>query len=267
MIDWDDAFDNSGYVPGVTDLFDMWTRQAAGYRTALDGRAELDLAYGPAPRERLDLFHPRGTASGVLVFVHGGYWHMMDKSHWSHLAAGALHHGWSVAIPAYPLAPDASISQIVTSITRALTFAGDRVAGPIRLCGHSAGGHLVSRMMCRDTLADETAARLARVTSISGVHDLRPLTATRLNETLKLTAAEAQAQSPALADPRPGIPATFWVGADERPEFLRQTRLIAERWGLKDIDVTAVYDMGRHHFNVLEPLADPDSALVNEVLR
>jgi arylformamidase len=63
--------------------------------------------------------------------------------------------------------------------------------------------------------------RLAHVLSISGLHDLRPLRATAMNDTLGIDAAEARAESPALLDPLPGTRLTAWVGAAERPEFLR----------------------------------------------
>ncbi len=57
---------------------------------------------------------------------------------------------------------------------------------------------------------------------------------------------------------------TFWVGAAERPEFLRQNRLAAECWqgrGVKDI-----YEPGRNHFTVVAGLTRTDSPLVAELL-
>lgn len=267
MIDWDDAFDNSGYVPGSADLPGIWAAEAAAFRdtAAADGRACLDLAYGPAPRNRLDLFLPQGAASGLVVFVHGGYWHKFDKSFWSHMARGPLAHGWAVAIPSYTLAPEARISAITAEIGAAIEFAANRVAGPVRLAGHSAGGHLVARTLCDDgPLSDDTARRLARVVPISGVHDLQPLVGTAMNDQLRLTDDEARRESPFLHRRALTAPVTFWVGAAERPEFLRQNRLIAERWagaGVRD-----VYQPGHNHFTVVTGLADPASPLVAELL-
>ncbi len=108
-IDWDDAFDNSGYVAG-SDLFAAsWSDAAANTRDALSstGQAQIDLPYGSLPRNRLDLFSPTGEPAGLVVFVHGGYWHKLDKSYWSQLARGPLSAGWAVAIPSYTLAPQA----------------------------------------------------------------------------------------------------------------------------------------------------------------
>ena len=87
--------------------------------------------------------------------------------------------------------------------------------------------------MCRGVLPEAVTRRLARVVSVSGVHDLRPLLNTGMNATLRLTEAEAAAESPALAEPLADVAFTAWVGAQERPEFLRQARLIEEAWAAK----------------------------------
>ncbi len=268
MIDWDDAFDNSGYVAGADRLPERWSAEAAAFRAEAEaaGRAEIDLAYGPAARHRVDLLRPAADPSGLIVFVHGGYWHKLDKTFWSQLAAGPLAAGWAVAIPSYTLAPEARIAEITREIRAAIEFVADRVDGPLRLAGHSAGGHLVSRMACADVdLSPPLRERLQKIVSISGVHDLRPLTLTRMNEILRLDADEAAAESPALHAPVDGLDVAIWVGAGERPEFLRQARLLAERW--QRPGVTDHYEPGRHHFSVVEGLADPASPLVAELLR
>ena len=73
-----------------------------------------------------------------------------------------------------------------------VAFAAGRIAGPVRLAGHSAGGHLVTRMICRDSpLEPVLQGRLEQVVSISGLHDLRPLMKTAMNATLRLDAGEA----------------------------------------------------------------------------
>ncbi|WP_146344503.1 alpha/beta hydrolase [Phaeobacter marinintestinus] len=265
LIDWDAAFENGAHVPGSQDLAGIWAAQAAAFRQA--SQCELDQAYGPGARNRVDLFLPDGTARGCVVFVHGGYWHKFDKSFWSHLAAGPLAQGWAVAMPSYTLAPDARISEITQDVAQAIAFVAKKVDGPLRLAGHSAGGHLVTRMVCASSaLPDDVAGRVEKVVSISGVHDLRPLVQTRMNEELRLTEAEATAESPYVAGPGAKVPVTFWVGAGERPEFLRQTRLIAEAWQEAGAPVRDVYEPGRNHFSVVEGLGDPDSALVAEIL-
>lgn len=260
MRDWDDAYANGAHIPGAEGFVPRWQAEAAAFRQAAGG--ELDIPYGAGAPERLDLFVPEGAPRGLCVFVHGGYWMAFDKSVWSHLAGGALALGWAVALPSYPLAPGARIAEITAAATAAITAAAALVPGPLRLAGHSAGGHLVARMACAPSpLPAAVAARLEHVLSISGLHDLRPLLATRMNATLGLTLAEARAESPALCEPLPGTRLTAWVGADERPEFRRQSALIANAWAGFDTDIRLVEAPGRHHFDVIAELALPGSAL------
>lgn len=270
MIDWDDAFENGGYIDGAAAYRERWPRDAAAFVEAATARggARLGLRYGDGPRNLYDLFTPSERPLGLIVFVHGGYWKALDRSVWSHLARGGVERGWAVAAPSYTLAPEARIAEITAEIGAAVSAAAAEVEGPLRLIGHSAGGHLVSRMNCADAPLSEAArARLVHTVSVSGVHDLRPLLATSMNETLRLTEDEAEAESPALASPREGVSICFWVGAEERPEFLRQNRLIAERWGRLGCAVRSHYAPGDHHFSVIDALADPDSALTAELLR
>ena len=268
-VDWTDAFDNSSYVPGSDALAGLWSEMAAAWRAAMvaQGKARLDLEYGSGPRERFDLFLPETEARGLVVFVHGGYWQWMDKSAFSHLAAGPRRRGWAVAMPRYPQAPDVRISAITKSVAFAICAAAEEVPGPIRIAGHSAGGHLVARMAGEDSpLPAPVAARIERVVSISGIHDLRPLMHSAMNEALKLDAAEAEAESPALLMPRTGLSIHAVVGAAERPELMRQTRLLAEAWGRAGGDVSDAYFAGENHFSIVEALADPESGLVERLL-
>jgi acetyl esterase/lipase len=160
-------------------------------------------------------------------------------------------------MPSYTLAPEARIARITQEIAAAIAHAGGLVAGPIRLAGHSAGGHLVSRMACQGAPLDPALRpRLAHILSISGVHDLRPLRATKMNETLNIDEAEARAESPALLDPAPGTRLTAWVGANERPEFVRQNDLLANAWTQPGVATRAHHDPHRHHFDVIAGLTD-----------
>jgi hypothetical protein len=254
--DPDRDYANGAFIPGAADYPQRWTREAAAFRQALGRRAETDLSYGPSPREELDLFLPEGTPKGVVVFVHGGYWHLFSKAHWSHLAAGSLARGYAVAMPSYTLAPAARIGEITAEIARACWFVGTRVPGPMVVTGHSAGGHLSARMGCADI-----PVPVARVVPISPLSELGPLMATEMNRTLKIDEAEAALESPARLALRDGVTAHVWVGAEERPAFLMQARVLSEEWGCP---WTA--DPGHHHFSVIEGLAEPDSPLCKVLL-
>jgi hypothetical protein len=92
------------------------------------------------------------------------------------------------------------------------------------------------------------------------VSDLRPLLQTSMNADFGLDMAGAEAESPVLMQPM-AVPVTVWVGGDERPVFLDQARWLAKAWGAP-LEIV----QGEHHFNVIEPLADPASAMVARLL-
>ncbi|MCB1313291.1 MAG: alpha/beta hydrolase [Sedimentitalea sp.] len=265
-IDWEDAFANATYIADGAGYPALWAARAARFR---DGarQARIDLAYGAVPRERFDLFLPENTPKGLAVFVHGGFWQAFDKSSWSHLAGGALNAGWAVALPSYTLAPEATLPEMTQQIARAVAAAADMVSGPLRLAGHSAGGHLVTRMICDDApLAPDVLERIEHVLSISGLHDLRPLRLHSMNRNLRLTEASAAAESAALHAPLGSARVTAWVGSLERPEFLRQSALLAERWRDTGARARLVVAPERHHFDVIDGLAEASSPLTRALL-
>jgi acetyl esterase/lipase len=267
--DWDDAYANGSNIARGDRWPEAWVKPAEAFRNALlsPGRAKLDLAYGDRPRNRMDLFLPEGSPKGLVVFVHGGYWLQLDKSFWSHLAAGAVERGYAVAMPSYTLCPEIRIAGIVEEVAAAIGEASKRVEGPLMLTGHSAGGHLVSRMITTTApLSPEVQARIRNVVSISGVHDLRPIMSTAMNEKLAIDEAEALSQSPALLRPMQDARITCWVGGGERAEFLRQNALLANIWTGLGATTAAVAEPDRHHFNVIEGLADAGHPLVRTLL-
>ena len=261
-MDLDDAYANAAHIAGADDYPARWSEAAQDYRNRLSvaGRARLGLMYGHGSRQAMDLFLPDGAPLGLVTFVHGGYWRRFDNSYWSHLAEGARSRGWAVAMPSYDLCPRVRIGDITRQVAQAISVAANDVAGPIRLAGHSAGGQLVARMLAAGVLPDETRARIARVLPISPVADLRPLMQTAMNEDFKLDSAEAVAESPALDQP-PDTPVTVWVGGDERPVFIDQARWLSDAWSCE-----LVIEPGKHHFDVIDGLADPGSDMVRKLL-
>ncbi|MBS7700768.1 MULTISPECIES: alpha/beta hydrolase fold domain-containing protein [unclassified Chelatococcus] len=267
--DWDSAYSNSDNIAGGEQWPARWIDAAQQFRDGLSaaGRAGMDVAYGSAPRQRLDLFLPAAKPKGLMVFVHGGYWMESDQLAWSHLAAGSVDSGWAVAMPAYTLCPHIRISGIVREIGEAIATAAALIEGPIVLSGHSAGGHLVSRMISATSPLDNAVRdRIRNVVSISGLHDLRPLMKTSMNEVLRIDEPEATAESPALLWPMVGARILCWAGGAERQEFLRQNALLANIWGGLGAATTVIVEPDRHHFDIVDGLADAKHPLTRALL-
>jgi len=62
-------YNNRQAVPDHPQYFARWDRDSDYARKTLQG--QLDLAYGPHPRQRIDYF-PARNERGLLVFIHGG---------------------------------------------------------------------------------------------------------------------------------------------------------------------------------------------------
>ncbi len=262
-VNLDDAYANAAFIPGGPEYPARWAAQAAGFREGMleQGLADLGVSYGDSARQRFDLYLPGPSPKGLCVIVHGGYWRAFDPSMFSHLAGGAVAQGWAVAMPGYDLCPEVHIADITRQIAAAITAASAMVAGPVVLAGHSAGGHLVARMLEPGLLPDPVAARLRHVMPISLLSDLRPLMHTAMNADFRLTDAEAEAESPLLRPARLPVPVTLWVGGAERPAFLDQTRWLADAWSVPQIIAP-----DRHHFDVIDPLTEPASDMLARLL-
>lgn len=260
-----DAYANAPNIPKGDAWPEAWVRPAQNFRED-HKNSELDLAYGDHDREVFDLFFPAETPKGLFVFIHGGFWLRLDKSYWSHLAAGPLKRGYAVAIPSYPLCPEVRVRDIAKSAALVVRNASDKVSGPLILSGHSAGGHLATRLVCEGTdLDDNPLQRVQHVLSISGVHDLRPLMKSALNDGIRLDGDEATQESPALLRPLIDAPITCWVGANERSEFVRQNALLANIWRGLGVETLAVEEPDRHHFDVIDGMQDPYSPIMTTV--
>ena len=258
----DDAFANGKYIPGGADYPKRWLAKAASFRAGLADRARLGLVYGPGAQQWFDLFLPEGTPTGLMIFIHGGYWLAFGPRDFSHLATGALNRGWAVAMPAYTLAPQARIAEMTREIAQSLPAMAAEVAGPVVVTGHSAGGHLSARMASAGPLlGDAIAARITRVVPISPLSDLRPLLETEMACDLRLDLAEARAESPALLPCRVGVAVHVWVGGAERPAFLDQARRLGNAWSCP-----VMVEPDRHHFDVIEGLEAADSPLMQVLL-
>ncbi|KQW42246.1 MULTISPECIES: alpha/beta hydrolase [unclassified Roseateles] len=263
-------YNNRQRVPDSADVLARWAEASALVRRRADCR--LDLRYGAAPQQTLDVFAPDAAFAGgfapVLVFIHGGYWRALDKSDYSFLAASFTDEGALVILPNHDLCPDVSIDRIATQLTEAVAWAWRHAAehggdpSRIILVGHSAGGHLAAMLSCCDwkRVGRDLPRRLVQgAMSVSGLHDLAPLRQVSfLQPDLRLDAGSVRRLSPCRFPP-PAAPQTLYavVGQQESEEYRRQNRLIQEAWGARAVPVCEELP-GCNHFTVMHDLADPE---------
>ncbi len=244
-------YNNRTKVPGHPAVIAGWVRDAAAFRAAARD-AEFDVAYGPTPRQAMDIFWPEAGRGGRLAMViHGGYWQGLDKSFASHLAGGLLARGVAVAVPSYDLCPQVPLATIVEQMRAAARFLIARHGRLDLASGHSAGGHLAA-MLLADGLVPVAVP-------VSGLFDLRPLVKTTINAALGLDEAEAWRLSP-LGLPRPAGRLHAVVGGAEGAEYRAQSGAIAGAWG----GSWAVL-AGEDHFSIPGALARANSGLISTI--
>lgn len=269
----DRLYNNRAAVPTHQQDLDRWAVNSARARETLSWRA--DIPYGPHPREILDLYTLPDADGPLLVFIHGGYWQALDKAANAFVASGFAGRAGlaNVALLNYPLAPEADMDRIVASIRRALLFLW-REAAPlgfdrhrIHVSGHSAGGHLTAMALLTDWCRLDGAAPADLVRSgfsVSGLHDLRPIQQTYLNDKLGMDETVAARNSPLLllpdfAGPLPSL--ACGVGGAETPAFHQQQHDFVTAWQGRGGRVTAITAPDRHHFDIIDELAQPGRAL------
>ncbi len=252
----DAAYDNNAAVKNSASLIAERNQMSEALRASR--KSFLDMPYGDRERTKIDLYPTAEKTAPCLVFLHGGYWQRNSRELFAMLVEGVAAHGWSVAIPGYSLAPDTSLTEIVTEVSRSLDWLAQNgeaygIAGPVVLSGWSAGAHLVAMALDHP--------RVAAGLAISGVYDLAPIRDTGLNNALKLTDQEVATLSP-LRLPVVHKRLDIAYGTAELPALvfdsikLHESRMAAGAPGrLFPIE-------GADHFSILSELRRPDGALV-----
>ncbi len=264
-IDYAEEYNNSGRVANAEDIIDQYVLDAAVYRE-MPGRVnDLDLSYGPEPRNLIDIFWPDESRDApIVMFIHGGYWQRLDRSAFSHMASGLNANGIAVAVPSYTLCPDVTIDDIITEMRRACILLYQTFEKRLTVIGHSAGGHLAACMMATDWQlihSDLPDDLVPSGMGISGIYDLVPLIETPINNALGLLEDTATAASPVNWIPTGYYRFEAWVGEDESSEYHRQSRDLSHKWSMLGTPTQYVSEPGKNHFTIIDALTNPQSGM------
>ncbi|MFN0315809.1 MAG: alpha/beta hydrolase [Burkholderiales bacterium] len=260
-------------VPEFAQFFERWAQRSARAREEMDGY--LDVAYGPHPMEKMDIFRAEGRSQALLMFIHGGYWRGLDKKDHSFVAREFAKRGITVAVINYALCPSVKVEDIVLQTLQATAWlyrnGGNfgAPAGKLFVAGHSAGGHLSAMTLAAQWpkfAADLPKKVVQGALSISGVFDVSPIIdVPSVNCDVRLDAAQAGYVSPANFPPSTDAPFYIAVGGAEQAGFQEQHALIKEKW--KKVIAGDIPCPGGNHFTVLERFAGPESGLFQATMK
>jgi triacylglycerol lipase len=232
---------------------------------------EVDLAYGPDPRHRLDLYRQQNIENApVFVFVHGGGFIMGDKRSdqgpfYRNVGDFAARHGWIGVVPTYRLAPahpwpagPEDLRRVVDWIRLNVgRYGGD--PDKVVLSGQSAGAvHVASYVAHPDFHAlPGTGVRGALL--MSGLYDT---TAGEPNDNHRAYYGDDESRY-AEANCLPGLLAThvplcFTVSEFDPPAFQAEAARTVGAWGeAKGSYPEMHYLVGHNHLTPSQSLGTP----------
>ncbi|TKB12930.1 MAG: alpha/beta hydrolase [Mesorhizobium sp.] len=266
-----DPFRIRDHVPEFDDLVAEIVRRSAETRAKVPMAA--DLAYGPDPRETVDLFFPQGKRDRlpVHIFIHGGYWRMFSKRDYSYVADTVTNAGAIAVIVGYALMPTVRMATIVDQVRRARQWIHDHIASyggdpdQLTVSGHSAGAHLATMLFGGDGRPSGIKGALL----LGGIYDLRPLQESFLAAEIAITDDEVERFSPINHRFDPSVRVELSVGADETPPFHNQAATLAERFERQGLAVSRTSLAAANHMSSVRDLGlagTPAAALLARLL-
>ncbi|GGH61536.1 alpha/beta hydrolase fold domain-containing protein [Frigidibacter albus] len=263
-----DLYRNRDFIPDFDAILAETAARSAELAARVDVRA--DVAYGPSPRERLDILFPPNPAKGapLHMFIHGGYWRSGSKTDHHLVAAPVLAAGGIAAITTHDLMPGTRLGRIVAQVRAAAlhlqTLAPTLGADPARftVSGHSAGAHLASYLAALGPQeASPGLPALRGILMVSGIYDLAGIPGSFLKHEAEMTDEEAAAWSPLTSAQLIGPSRTLTRGALETAPFHDQAAAFAGLITGNGQPCELRREPGLNHLTIVLSLADPASAL------
>jgi arylformamidase len=254
----DRAYDNAAAFPDVPEWRLTWQRRSA--EVNVPASAKLDLSYGSAPPQKLDVFPHADPRAATAMFVHGGYWSRNSKETFRFLLGGIHAAGLHAVFIGHTLAPHARMDKIVAEVQAAADWTFSHLADfglgrrPLVLIGWSSGAQLAAMAM--------GAPYVAGAIGISGVYDLEPMRHGTINDLLRLDEDEARRNSPAQHLPARSAPFVVAYGQRELAAFRSQSEEFHAARTKAGLAGSILPLPGHHHHSVLDELFEPEGKLV-----
>ncbi len=157
-------------------------------RLAPDGtyRPARDLAYGPEPRHRLDIYQPEaaGTGAPVVVFFYGGNWNSGDRADYLFAGEALASRGYVGIVPDYRLYPQVRFPDFLFDCAQAVRWVLDNCASwggdprRIFLMGHSAGAYNAAMLALNPHYLQSVGVatkQISGLVGLAGPYDFLPL--------------------------------------------------------------------------------------------
>ncbi len=141
-----------------------------------------NIAYGPLPAEKLDVYQPQTPGKHpVLIFVHGGGWRDYSKELHAPVAQKLIPQDVVVVLPEYTMTPGTTYKQQTAETASAIAWTLENIdkyggdASRVFVGGQSAGAHLTAlAVLDKQWLAavHHSSNELAGLYGIAGPYDI-----------------------------------------------------------------------------------------------
>ncbi len=242
-------------------------------------RVRRDLAYGPHPRQRLDVYQPRTpppAPSPLLIFFYGGSWDSGDKQDYLFVAEAFVSLGYVVVIADYRLYPEVKFPALmqdpaaVVQWVQQHAFNWQADANRLFLMGHSAGAHLAMMLSLAPQFLQAVGlqpAIIAGTVGLAGPYDFLPLTSDRLRAIFAPPAQEILAQPIHFAR-GDAPPLLLMTGMKDDVVWPRNAVNLAHAVAAQGGDVCLKTYARYDHVDMVAKLARPlrgDASLLNDI--
>ena len=263
-------YNNRLHVPDFETYFGRWDKLSEETRK---NRVYIkDLEYGDHSRECLDIFPSAMPNSKALVFIHGGYWQQFDKTKFHFVADAFLLRNITTVLINYPLAPAATMDEMVASCHKAMRWLQQNLSAfngdpkQVYIIGHSAGAHLAAMLVEKESVK-AIQNHIRGICTISGLFDLLPIQLSYINQTLHIDKEMALRNSPIELLPAQDCPILIAAGTAETEEFKDQGRKFYNNWKNKAGSVELIELPGLNHFSILDSLVDENAFLHKRMVK
>jgi acetyl esterase/lipase len=221
---------------------------------------QADIAYGPLPRQKLDLYLPETPrADGkAVIFFYGGSWDSGAKGDYLFVAQALASRGITTVIPDYRLYPEVRFPTFLEDAARATRWAGARVGMPkLFVMGHSAGAHIASMLAANTRYLAEAGVdrmKMAAVIGLSGPYDFLPLESARL---IDIFGGANRPEIEAITFAKAPLPSALLIhGTADATVYPRNSENLAAAWRRAGAPVELKLYAGVGHVDTVAAFSD-----------
>ena len=218
-------------------------------------RLAAGIAYGGAPRQRLDVYGPVRPGSGplpVVVFFYGGSWESGDRREYAFAGRALAALGYIAVVADYRLVPQVEYPAFLDDGAAAVRWVIERIDGyggdaqRLALMGHSSGAYNAAMLALDTRYFGAEAGRIRAVVGLSGPYDFLPLESAITLRVFGAADDVAATQPVNLVTPA-APPMLLATGLADRLVYPKNTAALAQKLRQAGVEVVEKRYAGVNH--------------------